>query len=498
VTTTEAETGPAGADPSATESVGRKAGRGLKWSLLGNVVTKIGSFAMGLVLARLLAPEDFGVYAVGLAAMQFVMHVNDVGLIAATVQWRGKLEEMAPTAATMAVSFSVVIYGFFWFAAPVVAGMAHVPEATNVIRLLTAVILIDGVTAIRSGALMRTFRQDKLIKANLAGLVVNAAVAIGLALAGAGPYSFAGGMVASAAVTGVLVFVGAGLPVRIGFDRAVARQLMVFGVPLAVSLGIEAVLLNTDYIVIGHYVGAKELGYYLLAFNISTWALSVISSAVRYVSIAGFSRLSEVDSATLSAGVQRSVPLLVTVLVPIAVLTAALAGPVVTVLYGGEWAPAAAALRFLMILTVVRVLTSFALDILMGAGATRSTLVVNATWALALVPALIIGTRLDAIRGAAVAHAIVGLLVAMPVTLVALHRAGVRLAPIVPALARPVLAGAVAGVVAFAVGRTGPPLLQLAAGGTAGLLVYGALAVPPHQLRQWFALVRREEAHAVD
>src|SRR4029453_17675456 len=122
----------------------------------------------------------------------------------------------------------------------------------------------------------------------------------------------------------------------------------------------------------------------------------------------------EVDSATLSAGGQRCVPLLVTVLVPIAVLTAALAGPVVTVLYGGEWAPAAAALRFLMILTVVRVLTSFALGILLGAGAPRSTLVVNATWALALVPALIIGTRLDAIRGAAVAHAIVGLLVAMP------------------------------------------------------------------------------------
>jgi O-antigen/teichoic acid export membrane protein len=275
---------------------------------------------------------------------------------------------------------------------------------------------------------------------------------------------------------------------------------MAFGIPLAGSLGIEAVLLNFDYIIIGHLVGADWLGYYLLAFNISTWALGIISSAVRYVSIAGFSRLSEVDSATLSAGVQRSMPLLFTALVPIVVLTAALASPLVTTLYGGEWAPAAPVLRFLMILTVVRVLTSFALDILMGAGATRSTLWVNLGWAVAVVPALIYATSHDGIRGAAIAHAVVGVLVAVPVTVVALHRVGVRLGPIVPSLARPVIAGVVSGGVALlAAHATGPhPAVSLCVGGVAGLLIYGALAVAPSQLRQSFGLIRREDAHAVE
>jgi O-antigen/teichoic acid export membrane protein len=483
-----------------TESIGRQAGRGLRWSLAGALIGKAGGFAMGLVLARVLAPADFGVYAVAFAAMQFVMHVNDVGLIAATVQWRGRLEDVAPTATTMAVSFSVVIYGIFWVAAPAIAGFAHLPQATGVIRLVTVVILVDGVTAVRSAALMRTFRQDKLIRANIAGLVVNAGVAISLALAGAGPYSFAAGVVAGAVVTGVLVFIGAGLPWRLGFEGGIARKLMAFGIPLAGSLGIEAVLLNFDYIIIGHLVGADWLGYYLLAFNISTWALGIISSAVRYVSIAGFSRLSEVDSATLSAGVQRSMPLLFTALVPIVVLTAALASPLVTTLYGGEWAPAAPVLRFLMILTVVRVLTSFALDILMGAGATRSTLWVNLGWAVAVVPALIYATSHDGIRGAAIAHAVVGVLVAVPVTVVALHRVGVRLGPIVPSLARPLIAGVVSGGVALlAAHATGPhPAVSLCVGGVAGLLIYGALAVAPSQLRQSFGLIRREDAHAVE
>jgi O-antigen/teichoic acid export membrane protein len=487
-----------------TESIGRKAGRGLTWSLLGNVVTKFGSFGMGLVLARLLAPADFGVYAVALAALQFVMHVNDVGLIAATVQWRGRLEDMAPTAATIAASCSVLIYGGFWLTAPSLAHFAGVPQATPIIRLLTVIILVDGITAVRSGALMRNFRQDKLIRANMVGLLVNAAVAISAAASGAGAISFALGQVAGAIVTGIGVWIAAGLPARMDFDPAIARKLMVFGIPLAASLGVEAILMNADYVIIGHYLTPELLGFYLLAFNISTWALSIISSAVRYVSVAGFSRLSEVDKKTLSDGVGRTLPLLFTGLVPICVLTAALATPLIIFLYGTDWQAAAPVLRFLMILTVVRVLVSFALDVLMGAGATRSTLWVNLGWAVALVPALYYGTTHDQIRGAAIAHAVVGMLVAVPVTVIALHRVGVRLVPILPALVRPLFAGMVAVLVTLGVERlVGPHAWQsLAASGAAGFTVYLLFAVSPQQLRQWRSAIRKpqtpEVAHVVD
>ena len=50
----------------------------------------------------------------------------------------------------MAAAFSLFIYAGFWFAAPVLASVTHLPEATGVVRLLTVVILIDGITAVRS------------------------------------------------------------------------------------------------------------------------------------------------------------------------------------------------------------------------------------------------------------------------------------------------------------------------------------------------------------
>lgn len=469
------------------ESIGRKAGRGLGWGLLGNVIGRVGSFATTLVLARLLVPDDYGVYAVALAATQFVIHINDVGQIPATIQWRGRLEDMAGTATSIAGGFSFVVYIGFWFAAPWFAQLSGVPQAVPVVRLFTATILIDGITAVRSAYLLRTFQQNKYVQANVAGILANAVVAVTLAVAGAGPMALAGGQLAASLATGSLVVYWARLPLQIGFNRAIARKLLAYGIPLTVSLGVESMLEQADKVIVGRVMGATILGFYLLAFNISSWAPGLIGSAIRYVSLPSFARLSEKDSDTLSRGVQQIIPLMVLGLVPIAVLLAVLAEPTISFLYGSKWLAAAQPLRFLMILMVVRMLYGMGMDILMSTGATRWTLPINLGWAATIIPALWWGTTLDGGEGAAIAQATVGLLVAMPLVVYALRRAGVHVAPIGPRLVRPLLAGALAAVVTLSLHLTlgSNSFVQLSIAGTTGLLVYLATAVPLADWRAW-------------
>lgn len=466
--------------------IGRQAGRGLRWSVLGNLVMRAGSFAVSLVLARLLAPEDFGVYAIAMAASQFVIHINDAGIIAATVQWRGRLEDMAPTATIVAIASSTALYGVFWGIAPYFADASGSEDATWVIRVLSATNVVYGLTAVRSAALLRRFEQDKLTKANLVGFLVNAPVSIVLAAGGAGAFSFAWGQLCGAAVTGVLVVAYARVRVKFGMNRAIARKLLVFGLPLCVSLGIEGLLLNADYVIVGDALGLHLLGFYLLAFNISSWVPGLIGTAVRYVALPSFSRLAEEDEASLSLGVQRAVPLLFSIVVPVAVLMGTLAPAVVVFLYGARWAPAAEVLRFLAILMVVRMLTALAFDILAAMGATRATVWLNLGWAVALIPALMVGARVDGIRGAAIGHAVVAVLVALPLATLALHRAGVVLAPIAAALVRPLLGGVLAAAVMTVLARTvgGVPLIQLCVAGGTGLLAYVLVVVPQAVLKQ--------------
>ncbi|ETK34326.1 oligosaccharide flippase family protein [Microbispora sp. ATCC PTA-5024] len=479
------ERSPAEADAEHLEAIGRKAGRGFGWSLLGALATRAGSFLMGLVLARLLSPADFGIFAVALAATQFVMVVKDIGIMAAVVQWRGRLEDVAPTATTLSMISAVTLYAIFWVGAPYFSALAGSAEATPVVRILTSVILIEAITAVRSATLLRRFHVGKSSKAVLAGFLVNAPVAIALAANGAGPYSFAWGQVAGAVVTGVLMLVYARLPWRMGFDRPTAAKLLWFGIPSAAGIALEVVLLNVGYIIVGAIMGPVWLGFYLMAFNMSSWVPGLIGTAIRSVSIAGFSRLAERDEASLSIGVQKTVPLLVAAVLPLAVLMGVLAHPLIHYLYGDKWGQSAGVLRFLAVLMVLRMLTSLALDILNGRGATRSTVWMNLGYGAATIPAVIVGTHLDGIRGAAIGQTAAALLVALPLAMTAVRLAGVRLTPILPALVRPLAGAAVSCAVtaALAALTRGSDFLQLAVAGGAGFLVYVLIVVPMEQIR---------------
>ncbi|MEV7009729.1 lipopolysaccharide biosynthesis protein [Streptosporangium sp. NPDC051022] len=466
--------------------IGRQAGRGLRWSVMGTVLLKAGSFVMSLILARLLAPEDFGVYAIALSASQFVIYINDAGVIAATVQWRGKLEDMAPTATVVAISSSLALYGIFWIAAPYFSSLSGSESAAGVIRVLTAVNLVYGMTAVRSAALMRRFEQDKLTKANLVGFLVTAPISITLAVNGAGAYSFAVGQLSGAVVTGVLVVAYARVRIGFGLDRVVAKRLLIFGLPLCFTLGIEGVLLNADSVIVGNALGRTQLGYYLLAFNISSWVPGIVGTAVRYVALPSFSRLAEEDRDSLSLGVQRAVPMLISIVLPVAVLMGTLATAMVVFLYGERWRPSAAVLTFLAVVMVVRMLIALAFDILASMGKTKATFWLNLGWAVAMIPGVMVGARLGGIQGAAMGHAAIALVVALPLGTFVLGRAGVVLTPLLSALVRPLVGGVLSAVVTTVLAYLvhGSPFVQLVVAGGTGLLVYVLVVVPQAVLKQ--------------
>ena len=129
-------------------------------------------------------------------------------------------------------------------------------------------------------------------------------------------------------------------------------------------------------------------------------------------------------------------------LVPIAVLIAVLAAPMISLLYGDRWTPSTGPLRFLMILMVVRMLTGIAMDILMSTGATRWALLINTGWLVALVPALSVGAQVTATAASPSRRPSIGVFVGIPLAVLALQRIGVRLSPVARQLARPMLAGA--------------------------------------------------------
>ncbi|NLD77702.1 MAG: lipopolysaccharide biosynthesis protein [Acidimicrobiales bacterium] len=482
----------AGADD--PRSLQKKVVDGLRWGFAQQFLARAVSFGSGVALARILVPEDFGTFAVALAVTNILFGLNDLGLLLAVVRWKGDIERGAETAFTLATIMSVGLYAICFLGAPWYAAMMGSPEATWILRLLLFTVVLDGACTAHHGLLIRAFRQDRIAQAEFWSMPLAVGCTIGLALLGWGAWSFAIGQVAANVVTSFLIIWWAPFRPRPGYDRAVARKMLAFGLPLAGASLIEYVLLNADYMIIGRTLGPIALGFYLLAYNLSNWPSSLLTEAIRKVSFVSFHELSD-EPARLAAAFRRSFVLLVTLSIPLVLGLMILTRPLIEIVYGPDWSRSAKVLQFLAILGGARVCIALMFDLLVGVGRSAAALRLKIAWCVALVPALELGVRQDGIRGVAIAHAVVVMVIALPLFLAAVSRLQIDLRGIAGDLLRPAAGGALAATATLLVVSPMPsPILQLLVGGTVLVVAYAATQRPMAVIAQLRA--RRAEAAA--
>lgn len=465
--------------------LGSKVRRGFVWSALSSASLRLVSLVVGMVLARILAPEDFGAYALALMVQAILINLAELGLAADLVR-HGNLRERGPTITTIAVVTSSVLALAMWAAAGPFTALMDAPEAASALAVMALTLPMAGLTAVPYAHLQRDFMQGRLFLIDSANVVVGTTVTIVLALDGHGPLSLAIGRVAGQALSTVLQFRLTGERLRFGWRRDVAVSGIRFGLPLACAGLLAWTLLNVDTLVVGATAGTVMLGYYVLAFNVSSWPSSVLGGAVRAVAFPAFAQRGRDASAPDADGVVFASALVFAGALPAGAALALLAGPVVHVVYGERWLPAASALVGLAAFGVVRVVFDLWVAFITACGASAALLKVQALWLVALVPAMVVGVRWGGIAGAGWAHVVVALGVMLPVHLVVLDRLGVRPARVM----RPLLAPAIALVPALVLARlvaaaVEPPWARVLASGAVLAVTYGLLLLP------WVRRVRR-------
>jgi O-antigen/teichoic acid export membrane protein len=487
---TDLATGPDLEAAGAEDALSTQVRSGLGWSLLNSVISRVANVALGILLARLLVPHDYGVFAVGLVFMVGLGSMNELGTSVAIVRWRGDVERAARTAVTLSVGTSVGLYLGCFLLAPALAATLNAPSATGLLRLMALGVVIDGCSSIPNALLTRNFLQGKRLIADLAGFVVSAALTVALAATGHGATSLALGILSSNLTATVLILMMAPARPRPGWDRVDARALLRFGLPLATTSLLWFAIQNVDYIVVGHLSDSTQLGLYMLAFNVASWPSNLLTFAIRRVAIPGFARL-QGDRDAFSNAFATSMGALVSLILLPCLLLTMLARPLVLFLYGPQWLPAAAALSWLGLVGSARVLLDLCYDALVGDDRPLALFGLQVLWLVTLVPALTIGTHAGGIRGTALGHVVITFGVAGVSYLFMMHRGGVRLRPLARAVSRPALAGAVLlALLALGRDRFASPLLTLVVVGGGASICYVALAVPPPLRRRVLARLR--------
>ena len=275
------------------DNLREKAFRSVGWVVLEKWSVRLVSLAVFAILARLLDAKDFGLLSMATVFTALLAVFVDSGFTKALVQRKTLAKDDAATAFWTSLGISVAIYALLFFTAPLIASQFGDPRLGPVLRILGVALPLTALSATPAALLERDFHFRALSLRQLAGTIAGAAVAIPMALLGAGVWA----LVAQPLVSGVvsLVTLWASTPWRptFSFSRESLRNLYGFG---AGVLGID--LLNTfqaniDKLLIGSFLGPTALGYYFIGQKVLTTLSELVTTVIARVSLTTFSRVQD-------------------------------------------------------------------------------------------------------------------------------------------------------------------------------------------------------------
>jgi lipopolysaccharide exporter len=318
------------------EAVGRQAVRGIPWSLGGYAVSRAMNLLTTVVLARLLTPEDFGLIAVALLALTVLNVLSDGGLTSVLVVRQDFGRRALGTVLTLLLVAGGVVSLLLVALAPLIAELFREPDLTAIVRAIAGISLLSGFYWFYDMLLQRELEFRKRFVAQLARTVAYGAVALTMAVLGAGVWSLVGGQLAGAVVVSVVLFVLAPYRVRPAFDRGEAATALRAGHGFLLQIASSTVQDNLDYLVIGRVLGAGPLGAYSMAYRLSEVPYASIADPIARVTFAAMARMKHAGQA-VGPMFLRSLGFTCMLTWPLGVLLSAAADPFTRAVLGDQW-----------------------------------------------------------------------------------------------------------------------------------------------------------------
>lgn len=333
-------------------SLASRAVRGAMVVLLGSYANMGIGVVYGILMARLLDPDHFGIFGLGMFFFSLLDVRGKLGLDYAFIHRQPTTDQLIAThwaLQTLAAMLSLV----FVTAASFVISYFHYPAATAPIMIaLAAAMIVEAM-----GTTARTALEKELVFARSSivvtgSLLLSYLFAIGLALRGYTYWALVG-QVTMNATLGSLGFwwayrkLGQRPSIRFSFDRTLAEWLLRFGVTLLLGSFATIVLLQFDNFLVGTFVGATALGFYALAYKVAQWPTGLVTHIVSRAALPTYAKLQE-DPIRLGKAFEMSLWLILRIAIPVAMALLVSAPDFIRLLYGDKWLPSAVLLRCLV------------------------------------------------------------------------------------------------------------------------------------------------------
>ncbi len=320
--------------------------RGGLWLVMADLFTRTAGALKMVLLARLLAPHDFGILAVAVTVLSGFEYFTQTGLTTALIQRPGEIEGYINTVWTAQIIRSTAVTGIAWFSAPYAAEFFGSSEIIPVLRAISIISFIRGFCNPAIVYLRRDldFRRDLIWRQS--GTLVSLILAVPLAFLYRNVWALVISLISWAVVeTAASFYVTRPFWPRLELNWKKFRELSHFGKWIFWSNLATYVSLYADGWVIGRFLGAVDLGYYQMAQQFGSTLIAQIGMHAAGVMLPAFSKLQ--NTGNLRAAFLRSLRLVWLVVLPIGCFLTVFGDVIVQIVLGPRWAAAVPSLRIM-------------------------------------------------------------------------------------------------------------------------------------------------------
>lgn len=312
--------------------------KGSFWAFLEQVVGQALNFALGIVLARLLTPDDFGTVALVTIFLTVSMALVSAGFGQALVQKQDADDLDFNSVFWIGFVVSCLLYAVLFFAAPLVARYYRVAELTPILRILSLNLVVYSLGSVQNAELFRTMQFNKTFWVTFASVVVSSCVGIGMACFGYGVWA----LVWSSLLSNVAAVLLRGFFVswrpRFRFSWARVKPLFRFGWKMMVSSLVCSFVSNLYGIIIGRTYTRADLAYLNKGRNIPELLKNSINNSIVEAAFPALSKLQD-DRDRMRHASMRLLSVSSFAIVPLMLVLGAMSGKMIVFLYGPQWAP---------------------------------------------------------------------------------------------------------------------------------------------------------------
>ncbi len=336
----------------------QKAARGVFWTAFGNLGRQGISLVVFLVLARLLSAEDFGLVAMASVFVALGRLLADQGMAEAIVQRKDVEEGHLNTAFVCNLVFNTFFAGTVWLCAGAIAELYRLPDLELVLQWLCLVFVFGALTPVQEAYLRKQLRFRELSLRDLIGVALGGIVGLAMAWSGAGVWSLVGQQIAQALGRVITLWAVSGWRPKFAFSRQHFGDLANFALHRIGTQLLQLLGRRGDDFLIGFFLGATALGYYVIAYRIMMALLQLITTSVRSVAFPVMAELQH-DRERLQRAFFGVLRLVACLSFPVFLGAAATAPELVPTLVGPNWALSVPVMQLLMMIGMLQALFIF-------------------------------------------------------------------------------------------------------------------------------------------